>query len=72
MGNRIGLVLIVGGVVVVLVGILVSTGLLSWFGRLPGDVRIENERTRIYIPFTSMVLTSLALTLVANLVRRFF
>jgi hypothetical protein len=31
---------------------------LSWFGRLPGDIRLEREGLRLYIPLTSMLLAS--------------
>ncbi|WP_439889288.1 DUF2905 family protein [Pseudomonas sp. MBLB4123] len=44
--------------------------LLQWFGRLPGDIRIESARGRVFIPLTSMLLVSLALTLLINLFRR--
>lgn len=67
-----GWLIVLAGVVVVVVGLLVMTGALSWFGRLPGDIRIEGERTRVYIPLASMLLVSLALSLVMYLLRRFF
>lgn len=67
-----GLVLVAVGVGVVLIGLLVWSGALSWFGRLPGDIRIERENVRVYFPITSMILISLALTLLINLVRRLF
>lgn len=60
------------GAAVILVGLLVWTGALGWFGRLPGDVRIERENVRFYFPITSMILISVLLTLVLNLLRRFF
>ena len=44
--------------------------LLSWFGRLPGDIRIESERSRVFVPITSMVILSLVLTVLINLFRR--
>ena len=44
--------------------------MLSWFGRLPGDIRIERPHTRIYIPLTSMLLVSVALSLIAAVLRR--
>ncbi len=44
--------------------------LLQWFGRLPGDIRIETARGKLFIPLTSMLLVSLALTLLVNLFRR--
>ena len=67
-----GLLIIVIGVFVVIIGSLVMTGGLSWFGRLPGDLQFGSERTRVYIPLASMLLVSLALSLVINLLRRFF
>lgn len=49
--------LIVAGAALLLLGIAwhYFPGLLSWFGRLPGDIRIESERSRVFIPITSMV-----------------
>jgi hypothetical protein len=65
--------LIVGtGAVLVLVGVLVWAGALAWFGRLPGDIRVERETVRIYIPLASMLVVSVALSLLLGLVRRFF
>lgn len=43
-------------------------GLFSWFGNLPGDIDIEGENSRVVIPITSMIVISIALTLVVNLV----
>lgn len=70
-GRSAGSVIVAIGIAIVVIGILVSRGWLSWFGRLPGDIRIESESTRVYVPITSMLLVSLALTLVVNLFRRF-
>jgi hypothetical protein len=67
-----GTILIALGVGLVLVGLLVWSGSLSWFGRLPGDIRIERETMRVYVPITSMVLVSVVLSLGLYLVRRFF
>ena len=43
---------------------------LNWFGRLPGDIRIEREGFRFYMPITSMILASLALSLLLRLFAR--
>ncbi len=64
--------LLVGlGVALILIGLLFWSGSLGWFGRLPGDIRIERESVRIYVPLTSMLILSLALSLILYLVRRF-
>ncbi len=41
---------------------LAAGGRLPPLGRLPGDIVIERENATIYIPITSMILLSLALT----------
>lgn len=56
---------------IVLIGLAVWSGALGWFGRLPGDIRIERESTRIYIPLVSMLLVSLVLSLLIYLFNRF-
>ena len=63
--------LITLGVGLILVGLLVWSGTLSWFGRLPGDIRIERETVHIFLPVTSMIVVSVALSAVLYLVRRF-
>ena len=67
-----GLMLVAAGLVLVLAGLLAWSGLLGVFGRLPGDFRYEGEHTRVYIPFASMLVASLVLSLLAALARRFF
>ena len=72
MDRSLGLLVVVGGVFVVLIGLLIYSGGLGWFGHLPGDIRYESGSVRVYVPIVSMLLISLALTLIFNLLRRFF
>jgi hypothetical protein len=64
--------IVVAGIVVVLVGILVWAGGLSWFGRLPGDIRIERENVRVYIPVVSMLLISAVASVLLFIVQYLF
>jgi hypothetical protein len=64
--------LVAAGVAFVVVGLLVWSGALSWFGRLPGDIRIERDTVRVYIPVVSMLLVSAGLSLLLYVVRRLF
>jgi len=66
-----GLFVIMLGIAVILIGLLIYTGALSWFGRLPGDIRFGGERTRVFIPLTSMLIVSLVLSLIMYVLRRF-
>jgi NAD/NADP transhydrogenase beta subunit len=65
-----GLTLVIFGCVIVAIGLLVWSGALSWFGRLPGDIRIEGGTTRIYVPIVSMLIVSLVVSLVLLVIRR--
>ncbi|MFI3157309.1 MAG: DUF2905 domain-containing protein [Methylococcaceae bacterium] len=64
-----GKLLTILGVFFVVIGLAVSYApwLISWFGKLPGDIRIEEEQRFIFIPITSMLVVSIILTLIVNL-----
>lgn len=63
--------LLVGlGVALIIVGVVVWSGGLQWFGHLPGDIRIERDSVRIYVPLVSMLIVSVVVTVVVNLIRR--
>lgn len=64
--------LIALGLTLVLVGVGVRLGLFGWFGRLPGDIRSEGERTTVIIPITSMLIVSVVGSLLLNVIARFF
>ena len=70
--RTIGGLLILAGIALVVVGLIAWAGGLSWFGRLPGDIRIERDNLRVYVPLVSMLIASLVLTAVVWVVRRFF
>jgi hypothetical protein len=70
MGRHLGPWLVGIGLLIVAAGGLAWAGLLSWFGRLPGDLRFGSGGTRVFIPITSMLLVSLVLSVVFTLVRR--
>lgn len=72
MGRDLGPWIIGAGLLLVVVGVLAWAGALSWFGKLPGDIRIEGERTRVYFPLASMIIASIVLTIVLNVVTRWF
>jgi glycerol uptake facilitator-like aquaporin len=64
-----GKMITVVGIMLVLIGLTVSYApwLVSWFGRLPGDIRIQNEKSYVFIPIVSMLIVSIILTLIVNL-----
>ena len=62
---------VVAGAFLIIAGLLIYSGALNWFGRLPGDIRYEGEHTRVYVPIISMLIISIALSLILYLIRRF-
>jgi len=56
------------GLLLLTIGLLLhgAPQLLGWFGKLPGDIDIRTEHGRIFIPFTSMIVVSVALSLLLN------
>ena len=66
-------VLIWIGSALLLLGVLLRfvPGLFSWFGNLPGDIRIEGDNSSVFIPITSMLLISVVLSVVVSVVLRF-
>ncbi|MFN7131069.1 MAG: DUF2905 domain-containing protein [Myxococcales bacterium] len=63
--------LIVAGALLVAVGlVLLVGGKYLNFGRLPGDVRIERPGWSFHFPVVTMLLVSVALTLLLNVVLR--
>ncbi|GGX66741.1 DUF2905 domain-containing protein [Saccharospirillum salsuginis] len=63
---------ILAGIVLIVIGLILhyAPGLLNWFGKLPGDLRFESERTRVYFPIVSMIIISIILTVLINLFGR--
>jgi hypothetical protein len=64
-----GKLLIISGIVLLVLGVIVNYApwLINWFGKLPGDIRIEDEHKMVFIPITSMIVISIILTIVVNL-----
>ncbi|MGV3539870.1 MAG: DUF2905 domain-containing protein [Rufibacter sp.] len=70
----VGKYLVLVGALFVLVGLAfwLLGPRMDWFGRLPGDIRVERPGFKLYAPLTTMLLLSVLLSLVLWLIRRFF
>lgn len=63
--------LILAGIALVLIGLLAQAGLLSWLGRLPGDIHVERPGFSFHFPLTTMIVVSVVFSLILQIVRRF-
>ncbi|WP_445371172.1 DUF2905 domain-containing protein [Methylomonas sp. HW2-6] len=64
-----GKALISIGALLLALGLIINYApwLVSWFGKLPGDIRIQNKNSFVFIPITSMIVVSVLLSVLANL-----
>ena len=64
--------LIILGAILLVIGAALQFApwLIGWFGKLPGDIRIETESMKVFVPITSMLLVSLVLTLLLSFLNR--
>ena len=69
-----GKLLITTGLCIVVLGIIIHLlgDKMGWFGNLYGDVRVAKSHYGIYLPITSMIIISVILTVVLNIILRFF
>lgn len=63
----IGILLVVAGGIVLLLG---RTGVPFGLGRLPGDILIKRDGFTFYMPITTSILVSVAVTAILWLLRR--
>ncbi|MCO5286392.1 MAG: DUF2905 domain-containing protein [Chitinophagaceae bacterium] len=74
MNQQTGKYFIIAGLIIILIGVIIFFfhNSLRWMGRLPGDIRIENKNSRFYFPIVTMIIVSIVLTLLVNLLRKWF
>ena len=65
-----GRYLIVAGLILVVIGTLMTFGAMHWLGRLPGDVRVERPGFKLFIPITTCILLSILISVVLYLVSK--
>ncbi|MBN1340838.1 MAG: DUF2905 domain-containing protein [Bacteroidales bacterium] len=71
---QLGKYIIIAGILIVIAGLILYFfgDKLGWLGRLPGDIRIERENFRFYIPITTMILLSVLISILLWIIRRLF
>jgi hypothetical protein len=53
-------------------GLVVLLGRVLDLGNMPGDLVYKGDNVRVYVPIGTMIVLSILLTLVLNLILRFF
>ncbi len=67
-----GKLLIIVGIVFIIAGLVITYGpRIPFLGKLPGDIAIERENFKVYIPIASSILISVLVSLAIYLFNRF-
>ncbi len=69
-----GKILITLGIFLIIIGISIHllNDKVGWFGNLFGDIKIIKSNYSFYFPITSMIILSVVLTIIVNILSRFF
>jgi len=71
MNQLAGKIFVFAGIIAIVIGMIIWLGwggkVFGWMGRLPGDIRIENENMRFYLPIATSILISIILTVIIRL-----
>lgn len=64
-----GKILIYLGLLITGIGLILNYApwMINWFGRLPGDIRVEEDNKFLFFPITSMIIVSIVLSILINL-----
>jgi hypothetical protein len=69
--RELGKLLTLFGGVIMIIGLALWSGFASgWFGRLPGDIRIERGNSAFYFPIVTCLIISIVLSLILSFFRR--
>ena len=73
MFTDIGRVLMMLGIAIFVIGVLLTfAGRIPGLGNLPGDISIARGNFRLYAPFGTMIVVSIVLSILLNVLGRFF
>ncbi|MDP8215847.1 MAG: DUF2905 domain-containing protein [Candidatus Kaelpia imicola] len=64
-------ILIITGLLMVVVGgFILVFGKIPYFGKLPGDIVIKRGSLTFYLPFTTLIILSIALSIIMRFLIR--
>ncbi|MDZ4170432.1 MAG: DUF2905 family protein [Coriobacteriia bacterium] len=70
--SQMGLLMVLAGLALAGLGALFYFGARLGLGRLPGNLQLNGENWSCFVPITASIILSLLLTLVLNLIIRYW
>lgn len=69
----IGRMMMMAGIGIFILGLLFTLAArIPGFGQLPGDITVQRDNFTLYAPIGTMIVVSLVLTVIVNLLARFW
>lgn len=67
-----GRLLIFIGIILVIAGTIITySNRIPFLGKLPGDITVEKENFKLYVPITTSILLSILLSFIFYIINRF-
>ena len=69
---NLGKILVIAGIILIIAGVIIycAGDKLGWIGHLPGDIRVEKENVRFYLPITTMIILSIVVSFIFWLIKK--
>jgi hypothetical protein len=73
MNEQLGKIVIVIGIIIIAAGVTIyyAGNRLNFFGKLPGDIRIERGGSGFYFPIVTCIILSVVISLIIRIVQWF-
>ena len=74
MNYHIGKILLIIGTIIVILGLIVTYSekitVLKYFGKLPGDIRIEKDNFSFHFPIVTCIILSIIITIILKIISK--
>lgn len=77
MNSQIGKIILIIGLILVVAGLYLlffhqKWHLFQWFGNLPGDIKVEKPKIKIYFPVVSLIIISVVINVAILIIKKIF
>ena len=72
MNNDVAKFIILIGIGLTILGfvILIFPNIFNWFGRLPGDIHVKNDRSSFHFPIVTCIVVSVVVSIILSFLKR--
>lgn len=68
--NSLGKFIIILGIILIIIGLLISIGGKFGLGKLPGDIYIDRGNFKFYFPITTSIIISVIVSIIFKIINK--